>query len=294
MTCPAIPITKDELYSLGRQLAMGKDKYGKAQYNGNGVTTCCPLPGHGKGNGDENPSLWLGISEHGNLVVHCKADCDKADIYAALEQYVTRPERAFDEGREKKPSYKPNGKGPPVNLAEWVAMDYAPANTSIGDYWKAGLGKTDRAWIYRDIEGQRISCIVCRWDKPDGDKVVSLRVWCRNRKTKAEAWQWLEFPKTYHLYNIHLLKDRPEDTPVLIVEGEPTRDAANKLFGGRYFVTTWPSGASMSHQPNWSVLKGRSVVLWPDNDEPGRKAMRIIAVCLRKAGVEDVKMVVLE
>ena len=32
--------------------------------------------------------------------------------------------------------------------------------------------------------------------------------------------------------------------------------------------------------------------MWPDNDEPGRKAMHIIAACLVKAGVEDIKMVV--
>ena len=75
----AIPITKDELHSLARQLAAGKDKYGKAQYNGDWCLTCCPVPGHGKGRGDLEPSLSIGISEHGNLVVKCKADCDRAE-----------------------------------------------------------------------------------------------------------------------------------------------------------------------------------------------------------------------
>jgi hypothetical protein len=45
----------------------------------------CPVPGHGKGNGDRNPSLTVDRGEQVAVIFSCKAGCDQRDIRAALE-----------------------------------------------------------------------------------------------------------------------------------------------------------------------------------------------------------------
>ena len=70
------------------------------------------------------------------------------------------------------------------------------------------------------------------------------------------------------------LWERP-DAPVLVVEGEKTSDAARKLFSS-YVPTTSMSGAKAAHLSDWAPLKGREVVVWPDNDPDGS------AICAKR------------
>jgi hypothetical protein len=44
-----------------------------------------------------------------------------------------------------------------------------------------------------------------------------------------------------------------------------------------YVVVTWPGGANALGQVDLDPLHGRDLVLWPDNDEPGRAAMGRLA-----------------
>jgi hypothetical protein len=44
----------------------------------------CPVPGHGKGRGDINPSLSVAIGENGKLLVNCFAGCNYHDVSTAL------------------------------------------------------------------------------------------------------------------------------------------------------------------------------------------------------------------
>jgi KaiC/GvpD/RAD55 family RecA-like ATPase len=49
-----------------------------------------------------------------------------------------------------------------------------------------------------------------------------------------------------------------------------------------FTATTWPGGALSTHAVDWSPLAGKKrVILWPDNDEPGMKAMVGAAAALR-------------
>jgi DNA primase len=75
------------------------------------------------------------------------------------------------------------------------------------------------------------------------------------------------FPNPRPLYGLHLLAERLE-APVLVVEGEKTADAAAELLPD-FVVVTSPFGAKSAGKADWSVLKGREVTIWPDNDEAG-------------------------
>ena len=72
---------------------------------------------------------------------------------------------------------------------------------------------------------------------------------------------------------------------VVIVEGEPAAEAARNMLAGKAFVTTWPGGSGAAGKVDVGPLKGRNVVLWPDNDEPGGKAMQTLQTRLAATGV---------
>lgn len=111
--------------------------------------------------------------------------------------------------------------------------------------------------------------IVCRFP---GKKIRPLW-WDGN------AWVWKQCPAPRPLYWARL---RPH-APVLVVEGEKTADAAARLFP-TYAVVTWPGGCKAINRVNWKPLAGRTVLLWPDNDDPGRQAMQAIATALQRDG----------
>jgi hypothetical protein len=52
------------------------------QVNGQWVASC-PVPGHGQGNGDKNPSLSITESE-GKVLFHCHGGCDQRDVFDAV------------------------------------------------------------------------------------------------------------------------------------------------------------------------------------------------------------------
>lgn len=97
----------------------------------------------------------------------------------------------------------------------------------------------------------------------DGKKDVLPICWCRHKSGK-EAWRQKSFPKPRLLYRLPDLVGRPEAS-VLIVEGEKTADAALALLP-QCVVTTWPGGCKALAYADWSHLKGRVVMVWPDYD----------------------------
>lgn len=82
-------------------------------------------------------------------------------------------------------------------------------------------------------------------------------------------------------------------TRVVICEGEKAADAAQKLFPDLVCMS-WPGGTNSVSSADWTALKGRDVIVWPDNDEPGTKAaaelknvLRGIATTIATLRVDD-------
>ena len=44
----------------------------------------CPVQGHGKGRGDKNPSLSIGIGDESQVLLRCHAGCSTDAIVAAI------------------------------------------------------------------------------------------------------------------------------------------------------------------------------------------------------------------
>jgi DNA primase len=99
-------------------------------------------------------------------------------------------------------------------------------------------------------------------------------------------------PKELPLYGTHLMPKWNREAPVFIVEGEKCAEvlwARGYQALGTYGATMCPIAAVLE------PLRGWHVVLWPDNDEPGRAHMARIAellapivASLRRLDWEDV------
>jgi DNA primase len=78
-----------------------------------------------------------------------------------------------------------------------------------------------------------------------------------------------------------------------VVEGEKTAEAAKQIFP-EMVVTTWHGGAANVRAANLSYIKGRDVVLWPDNDAAGHKTMNVMSQLCKEAGANSIRMVGIE
>lgn len=88
------------------------------------------------------------------------------------------------------------------------------------------------------------------------------------------------------------LEDIEQDTrvPVLFVEGETAVDGAEKRFP-QFVATTTSGGCKQYDQTDYAVFMGRRVVIWPDNDTPGRDYAQNVARKLHEAGASEVRIV---
>ena len=127
------------------------------------------------------------------------------------------------------------------------------------------LGKPSTLWRFRDFEGRTLG-FTCRFDKPDGGKeILPLTFW--KDGTGHQRWRWTAFPVSRPLYGLDRLAAHP-NAPVIVTEGEKAADGAATLFPDHVAVTS-PGGCKAAGKANWTPLKGRHVVVWPDNDEAG-------------------------
>ncbi|UTJ49802.1 CHC2 zinc finger domain-containing protein (plasmid) [Atlantibacter subterranea] len=151
----------------------------------------------------------------------------------------------------------------PKVMDVWEQIVPVPAEAPSPNFTFNRMTAT-RTWKYRDSNGDRIG-YVCRFDKPEGGKeVVPLTYWV-NRETGEMKWRYASFSKPRPMYGLDKLASKP-DTQVLIVEGEKAADAAQKLFGDRLVVVSWPGGGKAVKFVDWSPLQSRKVGLWPDAD----------------------------
>jgi 5S rRNA maturation endonuclease (ribonuclease M5) len=190
---------------------------------------------------DSNPSLFLADGQDG-LALVCYAGCGYRAICDALQ-----------------------AKGAVTSNAQrGHSLDIPTEHFQLGAY--------SSHWDYRDTAG-RIVMRVCRWQQPGGAKDI------RPLLRTPDGWKWAHHPTPRPLYQLERLVNEPEAS-VIVVEGEKTATAAQKLYP-EFIATTWPGGAQAMGQADWAPLHGREVILVPDCDTPGRKAMAWVTMHLK-------------
>jgi len=128
-----------------------------------------------------------------------------------------------------------------------------------------GLGRPTQRWSYRDRAGA-VLFLILRFDKIDGGKeFLPLTLW---RAAQGLRWRWKSVPAPRPLYGLSALAAQPDAT-VVVCEGEKSADAGARILPKLVAVTS-PGGANAADKADWSVLRGRNVLIWPDADKPGR------------------------
>lgn len=172
-----------------------------------------------------------------------------------------------------------------VKSKEWVTIFTVPLKAQNPDLTAANLKyqllNYDRhetaRFAYRDAD-QKLLFYTVRLENADGDKVVLPLTYCKNTDGR-EAWRWQGLSsKDRPLYGLDRLGSDPLK-PVLIVEGEKTADAAQKLLP-EFTVVSWMGGTGSVNKVDFSPVVGRNITLWPDNDVPGHQSMSKIAAKL--------------
>lgn len=101
------------------------------------------------------------------------------------------------------------------------------------------------------------------------------------------SWQGL--PSGRPLY--HAIRIREEsDSDVLIVEGEKTVAAAQAIFPD-LVVSTSAGGSQAAKLTDWTLLRGRNVTIWPDNDSGGKRYAQDVATLCNDAKAATVRTV---
>ncbi|WP_299944464.1 DUF927 domain-containing protein [uncultured Microbulbifer sp.] len=144
-------------------------------------------------------------------------------------------------------------------------------------------GLPSAEWEYRNHAGLLLMKVL-RFDlQKTGKRAKEYRplTYCRDTRGKY-AWRWKQPEKSRPLYGLNRLGTRV-DAPVLLTEGEKAADAAVALLPD-YVSMSWPGGSKALGKTDFGPLRGRQVVLWPDNDEAGTYCMQKLAVILHGLG----------
>jgi hypothetical protein len=149
------------------------------------------------------------------------------------------------------------------------------------------LGVPDHVAEYTDGAGRTLG-FVYRWNAR-GAKPKEIRplTWCGGK------WTWEGFNQPRPLYRQADLTAHP-DLRVLVVEGEKKADRAVDLLPG-YVVASWPNGKKAVGQVDFTPLRGRRIICWPDADADGGglEAMEKFARLALAAGAAEACIVAL-
>ena len=228
---------------------------GKHIPNGQGGVKV-PCPTHG----DDEPSLSITPKNGSGTLFHCFGDCPTESVLAAVGltwQDILPPR---DNPRRRKADSKP--------ATAAGSRTSAPATVTRYEI-RDQDGELVAVHVREDRPGEKKNI---RWELPDGTPNLNGR--------KLE---------TFPLYGIERLASFNHASPVFLVEGEKAADALTSNGNAALGTVTGASGT-----PGNDALRpllGRQILLWPDNDPPGRKHMERIGAALVRLGAQNVRVV---
>jgi hypothetical protein len=252
----------------------------KLEEDGDEWVACCPF------HGDDTPSftIFVGVDKVERFQCFgCGKRGDVMDFVQEIKGVDLKEAIRILGGGKAGPNVEPRKVEARDIYAGIVPLDpggeiVAGRKVTLYNPTRAG---TDREWgsfipsmifPYRRADGSLVGYVL-RHDLPDGGKETPMVMWVRLPSGK-ECWSRFPFPKPRPLYGLADLRDGQ----VIVPEGEKCRDMLAYASGRN--VVTWPGGTYGINHADWSPLAGRSVVIWHDDDAPGRQTANDIAVIL--------------
>jgi putative DNA primase/helicase len=169
----------------------------------------------------------------------------------------------------------------------WTLVVPVPDDAPPAPAQHPTLGRAIGTCRYLDAAG-RLLGYVRRFDTAEGKAFRPLTLWRPTAGGKAE-WRWESWPAPRPLYGLRGLTERPS-APVVVCEGEKAADAAQRLLPSFVAVTS-PNGSRSAGKADWSPLRGRRVIVWPDADEAGIAYAHAVAKQGARAGALEVAII---
>jgi len=272
-------------YDLPSQMQKSGDKIEK---DGNEYRACCPF------HKENTPSFTLYKDSHSYWKYHCFGCGAHGDVidYVQERYSIDSPAEAVkvitgdntgsrpvnkvlvQETRNPYDGYKitrPPKDAPKIKAGETTPPLLNPKRVDP----KTGKPKLvtyepSMVFPYKNKNGDLIGYVLRV--EFDDKKITPGIWWTENKDLGWEGWSHGKFPAPRPLYKTEDLHAHP-DRQVLIVEGEKCADAAKRLFSDKFKIVTvsWMGGGKALSKVHWRSLAGRSVLIWPDNDEEGWK-----------------------
>ncbi len=161
-----------------------------------------------------------------------------------------------------------------ADLAKYSKIDMPSVETKINQALKKVA-----EWDYLDADESYIWTIV-RFDDAAGCKTI--------RPFNKVTNKWKSHPEPRPLFNLSGISKSQQ---IILVEGEK---CAQALIDAGYCATTAMGGANTpAAKTDWSPSKDRSILIWPDNDEAGKKYAMNCALAALAAGATSCDVLVL-
>ena len=213
------------------------------QVNGNWLASC-PVAGHGRGNGDKNPSLSI-KEDNGKYLFHCHGGCDQHSVFDAVRE------------RNLLPSIQRQEYSLALIKGELMTMP-----------------QLEQEWEYKDEQGETL--FVKRRFKTNTEKGKTYSLHkvdaAGNRKGSMTGARIVPYRLP------ELINAREAGRAIYLVEGEKAADALVSIGA---IATTSHAGASHWPADITQYFTGAVVIVVPDCDAPGWKyAKRVVEALL--------------
>jgi len=229
--------------------------------SGSGYSCRCPA------HEDRSPSLTIGIGADGRVLLTCHAGCSLA---AVLESLRLEPKDLFPEAASasspRRSSGRPAGK---------PKQTFPTLEAAVADKVRS-RGEPAGRWEYHDADGRLVGLVV-RWQTETGKTFLPFTL------TTSGSWCCEGMPAPRPIYRLPQVL--AADGPIYVAEGEKAADALASI---GLISTTSPNGSESAGKSDWSPLKGRRVVILPDNDAPGAAYAADVVDLARRGGAESV------
>lgn len=208
---------------------------------------------------DRRASFSIAKGQNGRVLVRCHAGCELKAILDALG--LRRCDLFADEPSSARGPKKPRQSLPGRPVAEAPKLRF-PSERDAFDHLVARRGQFSAKWCYRDVNGNPVGYVV-RWDTPDGKDLRPVSL-------VDGYWELAGMPKPRPIYNLPGIINEPR---VIVVEGEKAAESGIRL---GFPTTTSANGSQAANQSDWSPLRGKQVIILPDNDAPGMSYARAV------------------
>lgn len=254
-------------------------RYVKVIRDGEDYKACCPF------HAERTPSFvayadghyhCFGCGAHGADVIDFVMRIEGVEFVEACERLGAAPRRSTIDAPKGQPSAESILE--PVECSE----DDLPRAGDVLTLWN-GKRKSWPSWRpaavypYRTSEGRILGAVI-RVDTAKGHKITPQIRLARfktaiiddkqiHHEAGTIAWALWSFDRPRPLYGLEYLDT---DGEVWVVEGEKKADFVREL---GYQAVAWPGGANGHGHVDWTPLRGRDLLMWPDNDAPGWACM---------------------